>query len=73
MTIGIQRIAEASSEVSEQTNHVSTRLSIGNQDINELSNQILQVKDVMLQTSSKNIKKGILLFMQNPFPSILLS
>ena len=56
MTIGIQRIAEASSEVSEQTNHVSTRMSIGNKDINELSNQILQVKDVMLQTSSE-IKK----------------
>lgn len=36
MTIGIQRIAEASSEVSEQTNHVSTRMSIGNKDINEL-------------------------------------
>ncbi|NCT38044.1 methyl-accepting chemotaxis protein [Bacillus sp. EB93] len=53
MTIGIQRIAKASSEVSEQTNHVSTRMSIGNQDINELSNQILQVKDVMLQTSSR--------------------
>ncbi|MCY8939131.1 methyl-accepting chemotaxis protein [Peribacillus frigoritolerans] len=53
MTIGIQRIAEASSEVSEQTNHVSTRMSIGNKDINELSNQILQVKDVMLQTSSR--------------------
>jgi methyl-accepting chemotaxis protein len=53
MTIGIQRIAEASSEVSEQTNHVSTRMSIGNQDINELSNQILQVKDVMQQTSSR--------------------
>lgn len=53
MTIGIQRIAEASSEVSEQTKHVSTRMSIGNEDINELSNQILQVKDVMLQTSSK--------------------
>ena len=56
MTIGIQRIAEASSEVSEQTNHVSTRMSIGNKDINELSSKILQVKDVMLQTSSK-IKK----------------
>lgn len=53
MTIGIQRIAEASSEVSEQTNHVSTRMSIGNKDINELSNQILQVKDVMQQTSSR--------------------
>lgn len=53
MTIGIQRIAEASSEVSEQTNHISTMMSIGNQDINELSNQILQVKDVMLQTSSR--------------------
>ncbi|MFS0764293.1 methyl-accepting chemotaxis protein [Peribacillus phoenicis] len=56
MTIGIQKIAEASSEVSEQTNHVSARMSIGNKDINELSNQILQVKDVMLQTSSE-IKK----------------
>ncbi|ULM94960.1 methyl-accepting chemotaxis protein [Peribacillus frigoritolerans] len=53
MTLGIQRIAEASSKVSEQTNHVSTRMSIGNQDINELSNQILQVKDVMQQTSSR--------------------
>ncbi|MGE7762196.1 methyl-accepting chemotaxis protein [Peribacillus sp. NPDC097895] len=56
MTIGIQKIAEASSEVSEQTNHVSIQMSTGNEDLNELSNQILQVKDVMLQTSSE-IKK----------------
>ncbi|AOH54723.1 hypothetical protein ABE28_010210 [Peribacillus muralis] len=56
MTIGIQKIAEASSEVSEQTNHVSIQMSNGNKDLNELSEQILQVKDVMLQTSSE-IKK----------------
>ncbi|MFD6210462.1 methyl-accepting chemotaxis protein [Peribacillus sp. NPDC060253] len=56
MTLGIQKIAEASSEVSEQTNHVSIQMSTGNKDLNELSNQILQVKDVMLQTSSE-IKK----------------
>ncbi|MCK1993779.1 methyl-accepting chemotaxis protein [Peribacillus muralis] len=56
MTIGIQKIAEASSEVSEQTNQVSIQMSNGNKDLNELSNQILQVKDVMLQTSSE-IKK----------------
>ncbi|MGE6376786.1 methyl-accepting chemotaxis protein [Peribacillus muralis] len=56
MTIGIQKIAEASSEVSEQTNHVSIQMSNGNKDLNGLSEQILQVKDVMLQTSSE-IKK----------------
>ena len=56
MTIGIQKIAEASSEVSEQTNQVSIQMSNGNKDLNGLSNQILQVKDVMLQASSE-IKK----------------
>ncbi|MDQ0883864.1 hypothetical protein [Peribacillus sp. V2I11] len=35
---GIQQVAGASSEVSEQTNHVSTRIFIGNKDINELLN-----------------------------------
>ncbi|MFD9625710.1 methyl-accepting chemotaxis protein [Peribacillus muralis] len=56
MTIGIQKIAESSSEVSEQTNQVSIRMSNGNKDLHDLSNQILQVKDVMLQTSAE-IKK----------------
>ncbi|WP_285766963.1 HAMP domain-containing methyl-accepting chemotaxis protein [Peribacillus sp. SI8-4] len=56
MTIGIQKIAEASSEVSEQTNQVSVQMSNGNNDLNQLSQQILQVKDVMLQASSE-IKK----------------
>ncbi|KWW21311.1 hypothetical protein AS888_17105 [Peribacillus simplex] len=56
MTIGIQKIAEASSEVSEQTNQVSIQMSNGNKDLNGLSNQIIQVKDVMLQASSE-IKK----------------
>jgi methyl-accepting chemotaxis protein len=58
MTIGIQRIAEASSEVSEQTNHVSTRISIGNQDINELSNQINASKRCDAANKFKNKEFG---------------